>query len=340
MFRSATFKLTMWYLALVMAISLMFSVVLYQVTTHEVERGLRKETQRIFNKYPDFNTNPFFKKSDSLEDASHQILVRLIAFNFIVLVTSGWASYWLAKRTLGPIEEAHEQQKRFTADVSHELRTPLTAIRMESEVALMNQDISKQDLKNTLESNLEETAKLETLINNLLRLTRLEADELKQHFMPVDTSDIVKNAVEQTLKQASQKHIEINNLVVGDLVEGDRDSLVQLLVIIIDNAIKYSHEGNQVNISSQHKGGLSQLIVTDQGIGIKKAALDHVFDRFYRADNSRTKASGVDGFGLGLSIAKMISDLHDGTIIISSSSGKGTTVEVSLPRLPAASKQP
>src|SRR5206468_328883 len=99
---------------------------------------------------------------------------------------SGFASYGLARRTLRPIEESHEQQKRFTADVSHELRTPLTALKMSSEVALMDAAASKPALREALQSNLEEADKLELLINNLLRLTRLEATELQQTFSDID----------------------------------------------------------------------------------------------------------------------------------------------------------
>src|SRR5690349_10918291 len=123
MFRSATFQLTLWYLALVMAISLTFSGVLYQVATDELARGLHSETERIFLQFPVFDNSPMLRTGPDYDRGTHRILLRLVGFNIIVLFTAGFASYWLARRTLEPIEEAHEQQKRFTADVSHELRT-------------------------------------------------------------------------------------------------------------------------------------------------------------------------------------------------------------------------
>src|SRR5579884_1537404 len=189
MFRSATFKLTMWYLAIAMAISLLFSVALYNVTTGELERGLSSESQNLVNNFPVFRgeTRYGLAPQPYYENSSHRILLRLIVFNVIVLIFAGGASYWLAKRTLEPIEAAHKQQKRFTADVSHELRTPLTAIKMESEVALLNQKSAAKELRQTIKSNLEEVTKLEVLINNLLKLTRLEADELQQNFQPVES---------------------------------------------------------------------------------------------------------------------------------------------------------
>jgi signal transduction histidine kinase len=168
MFRSATFKLTLWYIAIVMAISLAFSVVLYHEATSELIRGLHGQMEHIFNQFPVFEGDPsLLRPAPDYTAAVHRILIRLVGFNAIVFVGAGLSSYWLARRTLEPIEEAHEQQKRFTADVSHELRTPLTALKMESEVALMNRNSTAPELRQTLTSNLEEVAKLEALINNL-----------------------------------------------------------------------------------------------------------------------------------------------------------------------------
>ena len=115
MFRSATFKLTMWYLTIVMVISLGFSLALYNVATHELNRGLNNETQRIYNRFPVFEGNPLLRPGADYDSGAHRILLRLVGFNLIVLVGAGWASYWLARRTFEPIEEAHEQQKRFGA---------------------------------------------------------------------------------------------------------------------------------------------------------------------------------------------------------------------------------
>lgn len=114
---------------------------------------------------------------------------------------------------------------------------------------------------------------------------------------------------------------------------GDQDSLTQLLVILLDNAIKYSPAGNTVTLASRQGDAYYTFVVKDSGVGIEKAALDHVFDRFYRADNARTKSHATEGFGLGLSIAKLIADLHNGLITIRSQVGKGTTVEVMLPEV-------
>lgn len=330
MFRSATFKLTMWYLAIVMAISLIFSGVLYHIATGELNRGIHRESQRIFTQFPVFQDDPRFKPRVDIDDGTHRIFWRLVGFNVIVLISAGGASYWLARRTLRPIEVAHEQQKRFTADVSHELRTPLTALKMESEVALMNDKASAKELRETLTSNLEEVTKMENLINNILRLTKLEASELQQEFKPVAIQGTMAEAVKQVEPQAKERGIVIKQADTSAVVIGDGESLTQLLVILLDNAVKYSPRDSQVELSTAEQNGRLNITVEDHGPGISKDALRHVFDRFYRADGSRTN-SAKEGHGLGLSIAKMIADLHHGEITLSSEMGKGTAAIVSLP---------
>lgn len=330
MFRSATVKLTVWYLALVMAISLMFSVVVYRVGTREIASGLSRQTQRIYHDFPVFQDSPELRPGDDLSASNRHLLVRLAAFNAVVLMGAGLASYYLARRTLRPIEEAHARQTRFTADASHELRTPLTAIKMESEVTLMDKASGKPALRAALKSNIEEADKLDALVNNLLRLSRLEDAELRTGFSRLQTQPLTEAALAQIQKAAGTKHITITRDIKDVAVSGDHDSLVQLLVILLDNAIKYSPANSGIQVSSRQEGNQVQLQVRDEGIGIEPSALDHVFDRFYRADSSRGK-TGTDGFGLGLSIAKLIADLHDGTITLSSRRGRGTTATLSLP---------
>lgn len=339
MFRSATFKLTMWYLAIVMAISLAFSVVVYNVATAELSRGLHRETERIYSQFPVFQGTPLLRTSSDYQTGAHRILLRLVGFNLLVLAGAGGASYWLARRTLEPIEAAHEQQKRFTADVSHELRTPLTALRMESEVALLNHKADPEELRATLSSNLEEVGKLEALINNLLRLTRLEADELQQAFTPVATSKLTADTLKQVSSLAEARRITLSHEGDEARVFGDYDNLVQLLVILLDNAIKYSEPGSDVALVTTTGTDRVELSVHDHGVGIDRQALTHVFDRFYRSDSSRGKTDS-EGFGLGLSIAKMIADVHHGTITLSSRVGEGTTATVSLPAAPAVGDTP
>jgi two-component system sensor histidine kinase CiaH len=336
MFRSATFKLTLWYICLVMAISVLFSVILYQVAGNQLSSDLMHQSARIYNQFPVFQGDPILRPRADITSGDHRILARLILFNALVVIAAGFGSYALARRTLAPIEEAHEQQKRFTADVSHELRTPLTALRMESEVTLMNPEADTKELRDTLTSNLEEVTKVESLINNLFRLTRLEADELREQFIPLSAVTLLELALENVGKPAEQRAITLMSKAPKEdfMVLGDQTSVVQLLVTLLDNAIKYSAPNKTVTLSAEKQDRHAIFTVVDHGIGIEPAALEHVFDRFYRADSSRNKTS-VSGFGLGLSIAKMIADVHNSTIIITSNQGHGTTVTVTLPLAPA-----
>ena len=181
-----------------------------------------------------------------------------------------------------------------------------------------------------LASNLEEAGKLENLINNLLRLTRLEAGELQEQFVELDSTAITTAAIDQIKKLIKDRGIDLQTDVKKFQLSGDQASLVQLLVILLDNAVKYSPRGSEVQLSASVSDGQAVFSVRDHGSGIKPEALEHVFDRFYRGENSRNKA-GSDGFGLGLSIAKMIADIHHGQITLSSRVGHGTTATVTLP---------
>jgi signal transduction histidine kinase len=336
MFRSATFKLTMWYLAIVMVISVSFSVALYHFATNEVNVGLNSQTQRIYRQFPVFTDNPYLRVRDNdLDKAAHHIFLQLTYFNILVLAGAGLARSLLARRTLQPIEAAHDRQKRFTADVSHELRTPLTALKMGSEVALMDPKASKQELQAALKSNIEDTVRMEQLINNLLRLTKLDNEELAANFTDIRSKQLVNEALAHVETAAKSKQMKIDTAVKHAVVRGDSDSLVQLFVILLDNAIKYSPDTSTVRISSRQSGGNLLISIKDEGQGISPAALPQVFERFYREDTARTAAEDGEGYGLGLSIAKMIADRNDANITLTSQLGKGTTATVSLPLAPA-----
>lgn len=330
MFRSATLKLTAWYLAIVMTISVMFSLVLYRVTVDELARGIHQESERIYRQFPVFQDNPILRSTTDYSRSQHALIFDLLLLNLGVLVLAGLAGYFLARRTLKPIEEAHHQQARFTADVSHELRTPLTALRMESEVALLDSKSSSRDLRATLASNIEEVGKMEILINNLLRLTKLDAGQLEQTFTDLTSNAIVTSAIKQVSQLAGHQSITIENKTKDAPLFGDPISLAQAIVVLLDNAIKYSSAGSTVTLTSKLDGPNTLLTVSDTGKGIDKQALEHIFDRFYRADSSRNKTAQA-GYGLGLSIAHMIATIHHGSITISSQSGHGTKATLSIP---------
>jgi two-component system sensor histidine kinase CiaH len=336
MFKSATLKLTLSYLAIITVLCLMFSAAIYHFATNELYHGLNRQSQRISDDFPGFNFNPALTPDRDYRTSSHHILLNLVYFNIIVLIAAGFASYGLARWTLQPIETSHEQQKRFTADVSHELRTPLTALKMTTEVALMDTAASKPALRDALTSNLEDASKLEMLVNSLLRLTRLEASELQGQFGSVDLTANAMAASNYVAERAAAKKITLsNNLGKSEqLVHGDSLSLEQLITILLDNAIKYSPAGSTVEIQPLSDNNSSGLQIVDHGQGIAATDLPHIFDRFYRADQARS-SNDENGFGLGLSIAQMITELHHGVLHVTSQVGKGTTISVELPKIQA-----
>ena len=334
MFRSAVFKLTVAYVAMVMTICIVFSIVLYHLAVSELQTGIYNQYSRWLDAYEPFGLRTPSSPAGELISRAQHIYSQLVYLNLLVLVLTSLACNWLAKRTLQPIEAAHEQQKRFTADVSHELRTPLTALKMESEVTLLNKKASPKELRAALESNLEEVSNMETLINNLLLLSSMEAHKLRTVFTRLDLRDVIEDATNTVSKLAAIKHITIKAKLDTRTVRGDRSTLTQLFVIVLENAIKYSPESSIVTVSINRGRGRTIIDIQDKGRGIPAAALPHIFDRFYRADSARTRSGGqasVQGYGLGLSLAKLIADLHEGEIIISSTEGSGTQASVILP---------
>ncbi|HEX8227100.1 MAG TPA: ATP-binding protein [Candidatus Saccharimonadales bacterium] len=337
MFRSAVFKLTASYVAIVMALCIVFSVVLYHLAVRELYTGFYNEYTRWFNAYEPFGLRQPGTPVQELALRSQHIMEQLVYLNIAVFVVTSVVCYLLARRTIRPIEAAHEQQKRFTADVSHELRTPLTSIRMESEVSLMDKKAPAKDLRAALSSNLEEVDRMEALINNLLLLSTMEADKLRTKFGQIDIHEVIQSALDTVGKSAAAKGITLQSKLTSRDILGDRTSLTQLIVILLENAVKYSPAGSSVSVAIRK--GRSRVIVDiqDQGAGIPPADLPHVFDRFYRADSARSRSAEANkgtqqGFGLGLSIAKLIADLHHGEIVITSTPGSGTKASVILPQ--------
>jgi len=326
--RSAVFQLTIWYLAIIMALSVGFSFVLYRISNTELDRGLRRQ-QDIFSNQVILNFPGFDDlRENQMKETRDRFQDNLVWFNLVVLVAGGAVSYLLARRTLKPIDEAFAAQSRFTADASHELRTPLTAIQTEIEVALRDPGFTKEAATELLKSNLEEVAKLKALSDGLLRLARDDAG--RDIWESVLLKDVAIAAVDQTAAAANLKEINVENLIGDIKVKGDRVSLTELLVILIDNAVKYSDPKTKVKLTAKKKDDIVQIAVIDQGLGIKASDLPHIFDRFYRADPSRSKEK-VSGYGLGLSIAKKIAELHGGSITAKSTPGAGSTFLIKLP---------
>ncbi len=329
MFHSAAVKLTLWYLGLIMALSIGCSMAIYHFSANELAHNTSSQVYFFNNQLPFLDIRNFadLREQQLVTSRSH-LRNNLILFNFAVLVGGGAASYILARRTLKPIEESHEAQSRFAADASHELRTPLTVMQTEIEVALRNSGLTKMEAVSLLQSNLEEVGKLKTLSEGMLKLASQNGQlELNQI---ISLKDVATEAASRLNKSAKAKGIKIINDAGAINVLGDKQSLVEAVSILLDNAVRYSLTASQVAITSGKKDGSATLSVADQGQGIIATDLPHVFDRFYRADSSRSN-SQTDGYGLGLAIAKKIVKTHGGHIEVKSTLGQGSVFTIHLP---------
>jgi two-component system OmpR family sensor kinase len=231
--------------------------------------------------------------------------------------------------TLSRLENSVGQMKQFTASISHELRTPLTTLRGEAEIALL-QARSVEDYRRVLASQLEEFNKLSHMIDQLLILASAEAGEIQWTERSVDLAALVGSLAEQLEPVATAKKITlVTNAQPNVSVRGDTSWIERVILNLLDNAIKFTPDGGQVRISVAAENGEAALRVEDTGIGIPPEALPHIFERFYRAEPSRSKQ--VEGVGLGLALVKWIVDRHRGRIQVESQPGAGSTFTVWLP---------
>ncbi len=332
MFQQTRLRLTTWYLLVIMGISILFSVAFYNTATQEVQgiiNRMEHERQDPFNRYL-IPQQVIDQRIAYLQSSKAHLLYSLIFLNGIILLVSGGGGYFLAGRTLRPIQKMVDEQNRFITDASHELRTPLTATRTGIEVALRDKHLTLLDAKKVLEGSLEDIAAIQALSDNLLRLSQFESMPTSAIFQKVSLADVIDSATKKVNSLAKAKHITIMKKTTKHVIKGDFQSLEELCVIFLDNAIKYSPKESIITISTKQMDGHVLLNVEDHGVGIKRDDIPHVFDRFYRAEKSRTKNT-AGGYGLGLSIARKIIEEHKGSVKVESTLGKGTLFIVAFP---------
>ncbi|WP_018465598.1 sensor histidine kinase [Calidithermus timidus] len=231
---------------------------------------------------------------------------------------------------LASLQEADSAQKRFVADASHELRAPLAAIQGNLELLRRYPHMPDAEREKTLQMAEREVVRLSRLVNDLLTLARNDAG-LPLRESLVDLKAVAQEALTEARYLLKGQRLEAQSLEEG-WVLGERDHLKQLVLILLDNAIKYTPEGGVVRLALQVQPKWICLTVSDTGIGIPAEDLPHIFERFYRADPARSRNKG--GSGLGLSIARWIIEQHRGEVQVDSQAGKGTTVVVRLPLQP------
>ena len=323
-----------------MLISISFSVAIYRVLASELNRVERMQRVRIERRLPEpgqILPNPegitprsFFLDPELIAETKNRLWVILIFINTMILGASTGLGYFLAGRTLRPIKEMVDEQNQFITGASHELRTPLTSLKTEIEVNLRNKKLTLDEAKKLLKSNLEEVNSLQALSDGLIRLTQFQKGTNGLTFTEISLASVFNEAIKKIANLAKNKNITIVNKTNDLKIEGNKQALVELLTIFLDNAIKYSPKKTEINLTSEKTDGHLMIYIADQGIGISKENLPHLFDRFYQATKSRTK-SDILGYGLGLSIAREIVEKHHGLIKVQSQPEKGTTFIVQLP---------
>ncbi|MEE0913195.1 MAG: HAMP domain-containing sensor histidine kinase [Ruminococcus sp.] len=244
-------------------------------------------------------------------------LASLIIIFVISLALSGIA--------VNPVKDAWNKQKQFVADASHELKTPLTVILANNNIMMSHSESNIENERKWLESTQEEANHMKNLINQMLFLAKSDSDETKTEFSSVNISEIIEADSLNFEPIAFEKNIIISTEITPDImIQSNHTLLTQLSHILIDNAVKYGYDGTTVTIKLLKKGDNVEFSVNNFGDALSKNELEHIFDRFYRAEKSRTSG----GYGLGLSIAKNITKNLNGKISVESNAENGTTFRV------------
>ena len=310
-------RLALSYLAVIMTLSLVFSVIIYAITSVQLSRPLppSEHAQQL----PELIERQFSRRLERRNrETRGSVIISLAALNGVMLLVGYWLSLLLARRTLAPIERAMRAQVQFVSDASHELRTPLTALMTTNEVALRKKTLDEKKARAVFQRNIDEVEKLRELTDNLLQLTQVDNQQIEKQ--AVDMAKLVRNTVDRYQPVADKKQVALDMQVPSVTHMVAVTAVAQILGTLVDNAIKYSPSGSTVVIRLDGQ----TLSVIDQGIGIAKQDQAKIFDRFYRSDEARTRGHG-SGYGLGLAIARAVADKNGYQLSVKSEPGRGST---------------
>lgn len=304
-FKSAHFNLSMLYFLILLAIIGIFNIVIfYSINTNTMEISAPLIEASFSKDKNIYGTDELREKIITARNkrASEQITESILILDFLILLAGGIGSFWLARRALEPLEKAHKLQSEFVSNASHEIRTPLAAIQLETEIILKDKTASNDELREVLESNLEEAKSLTAMVKMLLSLSKIN-EEIP--LSAVNLNEIIKARIlkfpdaEKKIKFEDGKEFIIQN---------NETAIDEIAMILIDNALKYNVSKEPIEVKIFRQNRQAVLAVSNFSNEIPQDELNKFFDRFYRCDKVRSCNNHTEGYGLGLAIAKKLAE--------------------------------
>ncbi|QGQ95529.1 sensor histidine kinase [Paenibacillus psychroresistens] len=275
-------------------------------------------------------TMQFISNMDPEIEMLHSLFIIIIAGVAVGGLLTLLAGFYLAQRALVPIRDSWEKQQQFVADASHELRTPLAVIQANTELLLRHPDHSIEQESGYISTILKESKRINKLITSLLTFARSDSNQMEIQAKPISIDLLINECVQQFAPLMNIKQIDIKLILEEEMImHADEERIHQLLVILMDNALKYTPENGVISISANKTAHSVNLSIEDTGVGIPESDLPFIFERFFRGDKVRSRSDG--SMGLGLSIAHWIVDRHGGKIRAESKLGKGTRMLIHFP---------
>ncbi len=327
MFKSARVQLTFFYLIAIVFVSSLTTFGIRIVAQNAFEhknQDTRGEISQLIREQvgiPLFISPVQKIQQEQDADAQKQLLEWTIYFNILAIIIGVPISYWFAGRTLRPIEDAHKLQVKFASDASHELNTPLSVMRTENEVFLRQKSFTEAEARNQIVSNLEEVQRLELLTNNLLALSDTNQGG-KIKLSSIKSTDVINHAISQFSKVYSESN-RIETSIDDHKIFGNLESLSQIIVIFLDNAVKYSPKKSKISLTGKQHKNIFIFSVSDHGPGVARMDMPLIFERLYRSDMSRSNK--IPGHGLGLALAKEIANANQAGLSVSNNADGGAT---------------
>lgn len=334
--KSEVNRLTLSYLAVIMTLSLIFTGIIYLLSTASLNRPLlpsEEENSSVSVEAPEFGEhsfeNTFRKRLERRDNTTRMtIIYSLVGFNLGIFVIGIFVSRSLAKLTLAPIERAMMKQTQFIFDASHELKTPLTAMLVRNEVALRKKSLPEEKVREVIEKNIEEILKMKELTASMLDVARENGEPEKS--TEISVPEFLADLQEKLAPVARGRRVKIEtemNLGKNLRASVAKNTLEQILTIFADNAMKYSGE-KIIYLRAGRRGKNVAFSVKDNGAGVKKEDQKRIFERFYQVDAARTRTEDKTSHGLGLAIAKNLAERQGYKIVLRSSEGRGAEFEV------------